>query len=103
MEDREGDMKVDKTTEQGIGPYRRPAAAPDLAAPGGGGLIAEVYERFPYGIIVVDTGGGVVNPHRRGGEPPGPGVPARGGTPNRWRLLCWPRPAHPLPPRRLTR
>ena len=57
MEDREGDMKVDKTTEQGIGPYRRPAAAPDLAAPGGGGLIAEVYERFPYGIIVVDTGG----------------------------------------------
>ena len=58
-------MKVDKTTERGIGPNRRPAAASDLAAPGGGGLIAEVYERFPYGIIVVDTGGRMITANGR--------------------------------------
>jgi DNA-binding SARP family transcriptional activator len=65
MDEREGDMKVDKTTERGIGPCRRPAAAPDLAAPGGGGLIAEVYERFPYGVIVVDTGGRMITANAR--------------------------------------
>src|SRR5256885_10526601 len=99
MEDREGDMKVDKTTEQGIGPYRRPAAAPDLAAPGGGGLIAEVYERFPYGIIVVDTGGPEITPQPPARRPLPPGDPPPRGNPNpRHPFRC--RPPHSPPPPR---
>jgi DNA-binding SARP family transcriptional activator len=59
-------MKVNKTQEWSIGPQLDPAAASlRPAAAGGGGLITEVYERFPYGIIVVDTGGRMITANRR--------------------------------------
>jgi DNA-binding SARP family transcriptional activator len=46
----------------------RRATAARVAAPARGGLITEIYELFPYGIIVVDTSGRLITANRRGRE-----------------------------------
>src|SRR5690242_7194524 len=55
-ETREDEMKVDRTQQQA--PSYERAAAPVARRQGSPapGLVAEVYEEFPFGIMVVDPG-----------------------------------------------
>jgi DNA-binding SARP family transcriptional activator len=58
-------MTLDQTELTRAGEKRRASATP-VATRFGRGLIAEVYERFPYAVMVVDSRGRLITANRRG-------------------------------------
>src|SRR4051812_23418754 len=77
-----GGWTMSADTPERTSPSRqRRAAVARLAARPRGGLITEVYELFPYAIMVVDTSGRLITANRRAREilergDPGDGITA---------------------------
>src|SRR5690242_233603 len=60
-------MSTDRRDRTRCGTERKATTA-RAEHPPGRGLIADVYEQFPYAIMVVDDGGSLITANRRGRE-----------------------------------